>query len=75
MLTEVYQKIPAFYLESSVSNSKTRIVDYVTEKEQVLNEKQLTAEQKEILEDLKLIQYDATTGKNYVKDTKFMQMP
>ncbi len=75
LLTEVYQKIPAFYLESSVSNSKTRIVDYVTEKEQVLNEKQLTAEQKEILEDLKLIQYDATTGKNYVKDTKFMQMP
>ncbi len=75
LLTEVYQKTPAFYLSNSISNSKIRTIDYVTENEQVLNEDQLSAEQKEILKDLELIQYDVTTGKNYVKDTKFMHIP
>ncbi|MDE6376131.1 MAG: hypothetical protein K2L20_03055, partial [Ligilactobacillus sp.] len=75
LLTEVYQKTPAFYLSNSISNSKIRTIDYVTENEQVLNEDQLSAEQKEILKDLEFIQYDVTTGKNYVKDTKFMQIP
>ena len=54
---------------------RSRRVDYVTENEQILTEKQLSAEQKEILEDLRLIQYDITAGENYVKETKFMQLP
>ncbi len=57
------------------SSEKSRVVDYVTENEQILTEKQLSAEQKEILEDLRLIQYDITAGENYVKETKFMQLP
>lgn len=75
LLTAVYQQIPAIYMGNNPSSEKRRVVDYVTENEQILTEKQLSAEQKEILEDLRLIQYDITAGENYVKETKFMQLP
>ena len=32
-------------------------------------------ETKQLLADYKLIQYDITTGKNYLKDTDFMTLP
>ena len=75
LLTAVYQQTPAIYMGNDPSSEKSRVVDYVTENEQILTEKQLSAEQKEILEDLRLIQYDITAGENYVKETKFMQLP
>ncbi len=33
------------------------------------------AETKQLMADYKLIQYDITTGKNYLKDTSFMDLP
>ena len=39
-----------------------------------MNEQNLTEEQKELLSDLRIIQYDITAGKNYVKDTDFMKI-
>jgi hypothetical protein len=35
----------------------------------------LSAEQKSLLKDYKLIQYDITVGKNYLKDLGFMDLP
>lgn len=51
-----------------------RNVEYVTEDEKIVNEQNLTEEQKELLSDLRIIQYDITAGKNYVKDTDFMKI-
>ncbi len=75
LLTAVYQQIPAIYMGNDQTSEKGRVVDYVTENEQILTGKQLSAQEREILEDLRLIQYDITAGKNYVKETKFMQLP
>lgn len=46
----------------------------MTEAEKLVSEQNLTEEQKEILNDLRVIQYDITAGKNYVKDTDFMKI-
>ncbi len=38
-------------------------------------EKDLDAETKQLLADYRLIQYDITAGKNYLKSTGFMNLP
>ena len=38
-------------------------------------EEDFDAETKQLLADYRLIQYDITTGKNYLKDTSFMTLP
>ena len=35
----------------------------------------LSAKAKELLKDYKLVQYDQTVGKNYLKDLDFTQVP
>ncbi|WP_179854485.1 sulfatase-like hydrolase/transferase, partial [Ligilactobacillus animalis] len=74
LLTSVYQTLPAFYIGSESNSTSVRNVEYVTEAEKLVSEKNLTEEQKEILNDLRVIQYDITAGKNYVKDTDFMKI-
>lgn len=74
LLTSVYQNLPAFYIGNESNSTSVRNVEYVTEAEKLVSEKNLTEEQKEILNDLRVIQYDITAGKNYVKDTDFMKI-
>ena len=38
-------------------------------------ESDFDTETKQLLADYQLIQYDITSGKNYLKDTDFMQLP
>jgi hypothetical protein len=73
-LTNIYQSLPAFYIGTESNDTSVRNVEYVTEDEKIVNEQNLTEEQKELLSDLRIIQYDITAGKNYVKDTDFMKI-
>lgn len=79
-LTEMHSKISA--MEPPVVNNIQgwdRIPEgqniYLNAKGEPMAEEDFDAETKQLLSDYKLIQYDITTGKNYLKDTSFMDLP
>jgi phosphoglycerol transferase MdoB-like AlkP superfamily enzyme len=79
-LTEMHSKISA--MEPPVVNNIQgwdRIPEgqniYLNSKGEPMAEEDFDAETKQLLADYKLIQYDITTGKNYLKDTSFMDLP
>ncbi len=79
-LTEMHEGISA--MEPPVVNNIQgwdRIPEgqniYLNAKGKAMSEKDLSAETKRLLNDYKLIQYDITTGKNYLKDLGFMDLP
>lgn len=79
-LTEMHSKISA--MEPPVVNNIQgwdRIPEgqniYLNSKGEPMAEDDFDAETKQLLADYKLIQYDITTGKNYLKDTSFMDLP
>lgn len=79
-LTEMHSKISA--MEPPVVNNIQgwdRIPEgqniYLSSKGEPMAEDDFDAETKQLLADYRLIQYDITTGKNYLKDTSFMDLP
>lgn len=79
-LTEMHSKISA--MEPPVVNNIQgwdRIPEgqniYLNSKGEPMAEDDFDAETKQLLADYRLIQYDTTTGKNYLKDTSFMDLP
>lgn len=79
-LTEMHSKISA--MEPPVVNNIQgwdRIPEgqniYLNAKGEPMAEEDFDAETKQLLADYKLIQYDITTGKNYLKNTSFMTLP
>ncbi|OFA35773.1 arylsulfatase [Bifidobacterium adolescentis] len=79
-LTEMHSKISA--MEPPVVNNIQgwdRIPEgqniYLNSKGEPMAEDDFDAETKQLLADYRLIQYDITTGKNYLKDTSFMDLP
>lgn len=79
-LTEMHSKISA--MEPPVVNNIQgwdRIPEgqniYLNSKGEPMAEEDFDAETKQLLADYRLIQYDITTGKNYLKDTSFMDLP
>lgn len=79
-LTEMHSKISA--MEPPVVNNIQgwdRIPEgqniYLNAKGEPMAESDFDAETKQLMADYKLIQYDITTGKNYLKDTSFMDLP
>lgn len=79
-LTEMHSKISA--MEPPVVNNIQgwdRIPEgqniYLDSKGEPMAEDDFDAETKQLLADYRLIQYDITTGKNYLKDTSFMDLP
>lgn len=79
-LTEMHSKISA--MEPPVVNNIQgwdRIPEgqniYLNSKGEPMAEDDFDAETKQLLADYKLIQYDITTGKNYLKNTSFMTLP
>lgn len=79
-LTEMHSKISA--MEPPVVNNIQgwdRIPEgqniYLNSKGEPMAEDDFDAETKQLMADYKLIQYDITTGKNYLKDTSFMDLP
>ena len=79
-LTEMHAKISA--MEPPVVNNIQgwdRIPEgqniYLDSKGKPMAESDFDAETKQLLSDYRLIQYDITTGKNYLKSTSFMNLP
>lgn len=79
-LTEMHSKISA--MEPPVVNNIQgwdRIPEgqniYLDSKGKPMAENDFDAETKQLLADYRLIQYDITTGKNYLKNTSFMTLP
>ena len=79
-LTEMHSKISA--MEPPVVNNIQgwdRIPEgqniYLNSKGEPMAENDFDAETKQLLADYRLIQYDITTGKNYLKNTTFMTLP
>ena len=79
-LTEMHAKIAA--MEPPVVNKIQgwdRIPEgrniYLDQNGNPMSEDDFDAETKQLLADYKLIQYDITAGKNYLKDTDFMTLP
>lgn len=79
-LTEMHSKISA--VEPPVVNNIQgwdRIPEgqniYLNSKGEPMAEDDFDAETKQLLADYRLIQYDITTGKNYLKNTSFMTLP
>ena len=79
-LTEMHSKISA--MEPPVVNNIQgwdRIPEgqniYLDSKGEPMAEDDFDAETRQLLADYRLIQYDITTGKNYLKDTSFMDLP
>ncbi|KFI94050.1 arylsulfatase [Bifidobacterium saguini DSM 23967] len=79
-LTEMHSKIAA--MEPPVVNKIQgwdRIPEgqsiYLDQEGNPMSEEDFDEETKQLLADYKLIQYDITAGKNYLKDTSFMTLP
>lgn len=69
MMTQVTEQLPA----QSRGNNDTSEGLLVDNQNKVLKEKNLTKKQKELLNDYRLVQYDNTTGKHYLKNMSFMK--
>lgn len=70
LLSDVQSKLPVLTIDSTKEDTTTSSeLKLVSEDGKTVSTKDLTKEQKEILEDYKLIQYDITAGKQYVKQT------
>lgn len=63
LLTEIQQKVPA--MAKSIDENSDGL--YVDENSKEISKKDLTAEQKSLIADYKLVQYDLTAGQNYSK--------
>lgn len=76
MLTELHQEVPAM---SRVIDTNGGIgqghATYLDRDGNTIDTKHLSKKVKQLLADYKLVQYDQTSGKNYLKDLKFTQVP
>ena len=70
-LTEMHQAIPALSVPASASGNADEPV-YLDASGNRIRAKNLSKTAKEMLHDYLLIQYDMTIGKNYLKDTDFV---
>lgn len=76
MLTELQQEVPAMSrvigTNGGIGQGKATYLDHDGNDIKVTA---LSAKAKELLKDYKLVQYDQTVGKNYLKDLGFTQVP
>ena len=69
-LTEMHVAIPAISIPASAGDASKPV--YLDADGNRIQPKDLTTQQKELLHDYQLIQYDLTAGKQYLKNTDFM---
>lgn len=73
-LTKMHETIPAISIPSSAGGNADEPV-YLDAAGNRINNKQFSKEAKTMLHDYQLIQYDMSVGKNYLKDTGFVDLP
>ena len=72
-LTEMHQAIPAMSVPDSSGSSSAPT--YLDANGNLIKKKNLSKQAKQLLHDYQLIQYDMSIGKNYLKDTGFVDLP
>ena len=72
-LTRMHQQIAAMGLQ--IDATSTSGAEYLDAQGNPIDEADLTDEQRQLLDDYKLVQYDVTAGKGYLRDTGFMDVP
>ena len=71
MLTEVQKELPTIKVYAYNNGKKSVFVD---KKGKTVKYEQLTKKQKQLYNDLKLVQYDLTTGNQYLYRTNFFEI-
>ncbi|WP_419893875.1 LTA synthase family protein [Ligilactobacillus salivarius] len=71
LLTEIQKELPTIKVYA-YNNGKNPV--FVDKKGKTIKYKQLTRKQKRLYNDLKLVQYDLTTGNQYLYKTKFFNV-
>ena len=71
LLTEIQKELPTIKVYA-YNNGKNPV--FVNKKGKTIKYKQLTKKQKRLYDDLKLVQYDLTTGNQYLYKTKFFKI-
>ena len=71
LLTEIQKELPTIKVYA-YNNGKNPV--FVNKKGKTIKYKQLTKKQKRLYNDLKLVQYDLTTGNQYLYKTKFFKI-
>jgi hypothetical protein len=69
----MHEQIPAMSVPSAAGGDNQTPV-YLDAAGQRIEDKQLSKDARAALHDYQLIQYDISTGKNYLKDTDFMAL-
>ncbi|MCI1219115.1 MAG: LTA synthase family protein [Bifidobacterium sp.] len=73
-LSAMHEQIPALSVPASSGNSHEKPV-YLDATGREIDTTSMSAQARSMLHDYQLIQYDISTGKNYLKDTDFMRLP
>ncbi|WP_180370713.1 sulfatase-like hydrolase/transferase, partial [Oenococcus oeni] len=80
LLTELREQIPAS--SNALAKNGSALWEpnenkniYLNNSGEQVNNSDLTKEQKQLLKDYKMVQYDITRGKHYVKNDGFMKVP
>ncbi|GMA70563.1 arylsulfatase [Leuconostoc litchii] len=68
--TKLLETVPVINNYKRNDNGKLSFID---KNGKIIDEKTLTTDQQQLIKDFKLVQYDITTGKNYLLKTKFFQ--
>ena len=77
-LTKLHEKVPALSIQlrwNYWAHSSDTGGEYLNAQGEEMNPDDFDEETRRMLEDYKLIQYDITAGKGYLKDTGFMDLP
>lgn len=71
LLTDVWQKLPVLTLDitENTINTYNTNMQLLTQDGEAVAKNNLTKEQRQLLEDYKLVQYDLTAGEQYLKGT------
>lgn len=65
--------MPAITTKSAANSTGNSNIAFINEKGQNVKYKDLTSDQKQLLKEYELVQYDMTVGNNYLKDMDFFK--
>lgn len=73
LLTQVQKQLPTLSLNTkeNLTNNYNSQVQFTNKKGQIIDKNDLTAKQKALYHQFKLVQYDVTAGKHYLKNQHF----
>ena len=76
LLLQVQKQLPVMSLDSTTNNTNSyNSATQFTANGKIVPERSLTPKQKELYHDFKLVQYDITSGKQYLLHDNFMKEP